>query len=160
MTVRENITLPNLARYSRAGLLDRAQETNIAERECRALNVVTPSPETQVGHLSGGNQQKIVLSKWLSMEPKVVFFDEPTRGIDIGAKADIYRLIRQLADRGVVIVMISSDMEELLAVSDRIVVMHEGRITGTVDRQAFSEETIMRLAVGGPDDGGSGRMSL
>ncbi|MDI9430374.1 MAG: sugar ABC transporter ATP-binding protein [Sedimentisphaerales bacterium] len=148
MNVRENISLANLGRYARWGWIDRAAEARAAAGQCRALNVATPSPETKARNLSGGNQQKIVLGKWLSMRPKVIFLDEPTRGIDVGAKAEIYQLMRQLAARGVFIVMISSDMEELLSVSDRIVVMHEGRITGAVDREAFCEETIMHWAVG------------
>ncbi len=148
MSIRENMTLPNLSRYARWGWIDRAAETRDAMRQCQVLNVATPSAETHVRNLSGGNQQKVVLSKWLSMQPKVMFLDEPTRGIDVGAKSEIYRLMRRLADRGVAIVMISSDMEELLAVSDRIVVMHEGRLTGSLERQAFSEEAIMHLAVG------------
>jgi ribose transport system ATP-binding protein len=100
------------------------------------------------GTLSGGNQQKVVLGKWLSMAPKVILFDEPTRGIDVGAKGEIYGLMRALADRGVAILMISSDMEEVIGVSDRIVVMHEGRVSGTLQREAFSEKAVLRLAIG------------
>ena len=99
-------------------------------------------------NLSGGNQQKVVLGKWLSLQPKLMIFDEPTRGIDVGAKAEIYRLMRELADRGVAIIMISSDMEEVLGVSDRIAVMHEGDITGFLPRAQFSEKAIMGLATG------------
>ena len=102
-------------------------------------------------NLSGGNQQKVVLGKWLSLEPKVIIFDEPTRGIDVGAKAEIYRLMRELADRGVIVIMISSDMEEVLGVSDRIAVMHEGDITGILVRERFSEKAIMSLATGRKD---------
>ena len=98
--------------------------------------------------MSGGNQQKVVLAKWLSLDPKVLIFDEPTRGIDVGAKAEIYQLMRQLAESGVAIMMISSDMEEILAESDRVAVMHEGAITGILERDQCSEEAIMRLAVG------------
>ena len=99
------------------------------------------------GALSGGNQQKVVLGKWLSMKPKVMIFDEPTRGIDVGSKSEIYTLMRALADAGVAILMISSDMEEVIGVSDRIVVMQEGAISGTLKRDQFSEENVMRLAV-------------
>ena len=99
-------------------------------------------------NLSGGNQQKVVLGKWLAMQPKVMILDEPTRGIDVGAKAEIYRLMRELAARGAVILMISSDMEEVLHVSDRVAVMHEGKITGVLERPDCSEENIMQLAVG------------
>ncbi|MCB1402000.1 MAG: sugar ABC transporter ATP-binding protein, partial [Rhodobacteraceae bacterium] len=96
----------------------------------------------------GGNQQKVVLAKWLSMSPKAIIFDEPTRGIDVGAKREIYDMLRALADSGVAILMISSDMEEVIGVSDRIAVMHEGRISGTLARPAFSEAAVLRLAVG------------
>jgi ribose transport system ATP-binding protein len=98
--------------------------------------------------LSGGNQQKVVLGRWLSMRPRVVIFDEPTRGIDVGAKTEIYQLMRGLADSGVAILMISSDMEEVIGVSDRIAVMHEGAISGSLDRPAFSEHNVLQLAVG------------
>src|SRR5262245_65690433 len=96
----------------------------------RSINVKTPTAEVRVANLSGGNQQKVVLAKWLSLEPKVLIFDEPTRGIDVGAKAEIYDLMRELAKAGVSILMISSDMEEVLHISDRVAVMHEGRLTG------------------------------
>src|SRR5690606_33844822 len=98
--------------------------------------------------LSGGNQQKVVLAKWLAMNPKVMILDEPTRGIDIGAKAEIYALMRKLADAGVAVLMISSDMEEVIGVSDRIAVMHEGSIAGILGREKFSQENVLLLAVG------------
>jgi ribose transport system ATP-binding protein len=110
--------------------------------------VKTPTVEARLLNLSGGNQQKVVLGKWLAMTPRVMILDEPTRGIDVGAKAEIYRLMRELADRGAVVLMISSDMEEILSVSDRIAVMHEGEITGILDRAECSEENVMQLAVG------------
>ena len=111
-----------------------------------------PMSRRVVGTLSGGNQQKVVLAKWLSMKPKVMIFDEPTRGIDVGSKSEIYSLMRALADTGVAILMISSDMEEVIGVSDRIVVMQEGAISGTLNRDEFSEESVMRLAVArGPE---------
>jgi ribose transport system ATP-binding protein len=149
MTLRENITLAGLDRYSSASLIGRRRETAVAEEQMRALKVKAPDAETRAGNLSGGNQQKVVLAKWLSLSPNMMIFDEPTRGIDVGAKAEIYRLMRELADRGVAILMISSDMEEVIGVSDRIAVMHEGRIAGFLDRGAFSESAIMNLAVGG-----------
>ena len=148
MAVRENITLAALKRYSWCGLISRSREKEVAGRESAALHVKTPTIETRVMNLSGGNQQKVVLAKWLSLQPKLMIFDEPTRGIDIGARAEIYRLMRELAERGVAIIMISSDMEEVLGVSDRIAVMHEGDIAGFLEREQFSEEAIMRLAVG------------
>ena len=109
---------------------------------------MAPSVTTRTGSLSGGNQQKVVLAKWLAMSPKIMIFDEPTRGIDIGAKSEIYRLMRELADAGVAVLMISSDMEEVIGVSDRIAVMHEGRVAGILDRDRFSGENVLLLAVG------------
>src|SRR3989454_5728619 len=146
--MRENITLPALSRYATAGLIDRHAERKTAVEMCGKLNIKAPGVEAKVGNLSGGNQQKVVLAKWLSLNPKVLIFDEPTRGIDVGAKAEIYQLMRGLAESGVAIMMISSDMEEILGESDRVAVMHEGRLTGVLERSGCSEEAIMRLAVG------------
>jgi ribose transport system ATP-binding protein len=148
MPVAANITLPDLASYAHGFLIDSAAETELAERQKRSLGIRAPSVATPVKSLSGGNQQKVVLAKWLAMQPRALIFDEPTRGIDVGAKGEIYALMRQLADSGVAIVMISSDMEEVIGVSDRIVVMHEGAISGRLDRDDFSEQNILRLAVG------------
>jgi ribose transport system ATP-binding protein len=147
MTVRENITLPALGRYSSAGFIRRSAEEAVTQKMCAELKIKTPSVEATASNLSGGNQQKVVLAKWLSLDPKVILFDEPTRGIDVGAKAEIYQLMRRLADQGVAILMISSDMEEILGNSDRVAVMHEGRISGVLDRPECSQEAIMRLAV-------------
>ena len=146
--IRENITLPALSRYSSNGLVSKAAETNKAKEMCERLNVKAPSVESKAANLSGGNQQKVVLAKWLSLEPKLLIFDEPTRGIDVGAKSEIYQLMRDLAKSGVAIVMISSDMEEVIGESDRVAVMHEGSITGILNRDEANEEAIMRLAVG------------
>jgi ribose transport system ATP-binding protein len=146
--IRENVTLPALERYSQAGLVSVERERTVATEECRKLNVKTPSVEVNAGNLSGGNQQKVVLAKWLSLNPRVMIFDEPTRGIDVGAKAEIYDLMRNLAQSGVAILMISSDMEEVLHISDRVAVMHEGKLTGILPRAECTEENIMRLAVG------------
>jgi ribose transport system ATP-binding protein len=114
---------------------------------CTEFKLKTPSVETKAGNLSGGNQQKIILAKWLSLKPRIILFDEPTRGIDIGAKAEIYHLMRRLASEGVAVLMISSDMEEILGNSDRVAVMHEGRLTGILARSDCTEEAIMNLAV-------------
>lgn len=151
--IRENITLPSLEKFTGKGLISKKAESKLSQEMCKKLNVKTPSVETNVGNLSGGNQQKVVLAKWLSLNPKLLIFDEPTRGIDVGAKAEIYQLMRDLAEKGVAIMMISSDMEEILGESDRIAVMHEGKITGILDRQEASEEAIMKLAVGGGLEG-------
>jgi ribose transport system ATP-binding protein len=148
MSVRENITLPSIKSFSRFGLIWRNRERACAESQVTALRVKTPNVEAPVRNLSGGNQQKIVLGKWLAMKPRVMILDEPTRGIDVGAKAEIYRLMRDLAERGSVVIMISSDMEEIINVSDRVAVMHEGEITGILERDLCTEKNIMDLAVG------------
>jgi ribose transport system ATP-binding protein len=129
-------------------MIDRVAERGVAQDICGKLNIKAPSIETAAANLSGGNQQKVVLARWLSLSPKVLIFDEPTRGVDVGAKAEIYQLMRRLAQSGVAIIMISSDMEEILGESDRVAVMHEGAIAGILERDACSEEAIMRLAVG------------
>ena len=129
-------------------LISRSKESQVANEQIQSLKIKTPNAEAKVVNLSGGNQQKVVLGKWLSMNPKVMILDEPTRGIDVGAKAEIYRLMRSLAEQGTVILMISSDMEEVLHVSDRVAVMHEGQITGVLGREDCNEENIMQLAVG------------
>jgi len=146
--VRENITLPNLDAYSSAKLINFGKETRAAADACKAINIKTPTTEMRAANLSGGNQQKVVLARWLTFAPRVLIFDEPTRGIDVGAKAEIYQLIRKLAANGVSVIVISSEMEEVLGISDRIAVMHEGRLTGILQRSQFSEEAVMRLATG------------
>ena len=148
--IRSNVTLANVARFSRRGLIDLALEEAEAASQRDRLDIRTPSLSVTAGSLSGGNQQKVVLGKWLSMAPKALIFDEPTRGIDVGAKNEIYRLMRELADAGAGILMISSDMEEVIGVSDRVAVMHEGGISGHLERDALSEAAIMSLAVGRP----------
>ena len=148
MTVRENTTLPSLEKYSTFNLISKDRERKVTDEQIKSLKIKTPSGESLVLNLSGGNQQKVVLGKWLSMSPKVMILDEPTRCLDVGAKAEIYRLMRELADNGGVILMISSDMEEVLNVSDRVAVMHEGRITGVLERADCKEENVMNLAVG------------
>jgi ribose transport system ATP-binding protein len=148
VSIAENISLPDLASYQRFCLVDTVRETENALRQRERLNIRAPDVLTSVSSLSGGNQQKVVLAKWLSMRPKVLIFDEPTRGVDVGAKQEIYDLLRRLTDAGVAILMISSDMEEVIGVSDRIAVMHEGAISGFLDRSQFSEQNVLRLAVG------------
>ncbi|MEZ4507550.1 MAG: sugar ABC transporter ATP-binding protein [Thermomicrobiales bacterium] len=128
LAIRENIALPNLGRLSRFGFVRRREERALADRYIQALSVRTPSMEQKVINLSGGNQQKVVLAKWLALNPKVLIVDEPTRGIDIGAKAEVHSLLSQLAAQGVAILMISSELPEILGMSDRIYVMREGKI--------------------------------
>lgn len=146
--ISENISLPDLANYAEAWMVQPKRENENAERQRVRLNIRAPNVGVLAGALSGGNQQKVVLAKWLSMKPEIIIFDEPTRGVDVGAKQEIYELMRALSDAGVAILMISSDMEEVIGVSDRIAVMHEGRIGGFLDRSQFSEDNVLRLAVG------------
>ncbi|MFP9136219.1 sugar ABC transporter ATP-binding protein [Devosia sp. XGJD_8] len=148
LSVAQNISLPNLAAYAVGTLVSAEREGRRAEQSRTELAIKAPTVATRTGSLSGGNQQKVVLAKWLAMAPRVIIFDEPTRGIDIGAKSEIYRLMRALADSGVAVLMISSDMEEVIGVSDRIAVMHEGGISGMLERHQFSEENVLLLAVG------------
>lgn len=144
-----NLSLPNLDRLgSRLGVR-RAPERDLHRTWIDRLRVKTPSAAQPVGLLSGGNQQKVVYGKWLAREPRVLILDEPTRGVDVGAKAEIYALIDELAGRGVAVWMITSDMEELLGMSDRVVVMHEGRLAGELSRDQLTEEAVMQLATGG-----------
>ncbi|HTJ94539.1 MAG TPA: sugar ABC transporter ATP-binding protein [Pararobbsia sp.] len=147
-SIAQNISLASLRRVAHAGLVDVGAERQIAETQRNAMRIKAPDVDTPAGSLSGGNQQKVVLGKWLCMDPQVVIFDEPTRGVDAGAKSEIYALMRELADRGVAILMISSDMEEVIGVSDRVAVMHEGAIQGILNRDQLSEASIMHLAIG------------
>ncbi len=150
LPIAQNISLPDLRRHARRFLVSPRSEVKTAETQKKNLAIKAPSVATLTGTLSGGNQQKVVLGKWLAMKPKVMILDEPTRGIDIGAKAEIYALMRSLADAGVAVLMISSDMEEVIGVSDRIAVMHEGTISGYLDRDDFSQENVLLLAIGKP----------
>jgi len=148
MAVRENMSLAAIRRDQKNGFLDFGREREIADSMIARLRVKTPSAGQVARFLSGGNQQKVVLGKWLAMEPSVLLLDEPTRGIDIGAKQEIYALMEELSERGVGILFVSSEMEEILGMSDRALVMHEGRITGELSREELSEEAVMRLATG------------
>ena len=149
MAIRANITLATLnAILSRLGLIDRAAEQGIAESFRKKLNIRTPDVETSVGMLSGGNQQKVMLAKWLEMRPRLLIFDEPTRGIDVGAKAEVHDLIRTFVKDGGAALVISSDLPEVLALGDRILVMREGRQMGILDHDDATQETVMRLATG------------
>ena len=150
MPLTENISLASLRRYASFNLVDRDKEAATARIQLNSLRIKTPDVSVHAATLSGGNQQKVVLAKWLSMAPRLIIFDEPTRGIDVGAKGEIYALMRALADDGVAIVMISSDMEEVIGVSDRVAVMHEGKVSGVLDRPDFSEINVLRLAIGQP----------
>ncbi|NLN78954.1 MAG: sugar ABC transporter ATP-binding protein [Armatimonadetes bacterium] len=148
MAVRENISLANLGVLSRLGFIKRRKEREIAESYVKDVLIKTPSIEQAVQNLSGGNQQKVVLAKWLFTKSKVLIFDEPTRGIDVGAKTEIYQLMNRLAAQGVAIIMISSELPEVLGMSDRTLVMHEGRIAGELSGKDATQERIMGLATG------------
>ncbi len=148
MAVRPNISVSHLERFDRFGIIDQRRERAGAEQFVRALNVHTPSIEQSVMKLSGGNQQKVLLARWLAIQPRVLIVDEPTRGVDVGAKVEIYSLLRRLAAEGVGILLISSELPEILGMADRILVMHEGRLTGVVARSEATEERIMALATG------------
>jgi ribose transport system ATP-binding protein len=149
MVVRENVTLANLDLLSSLGFINGRREREVAGEFARSLRIRTPTVEQEVRNLSGGNQQKVVLAKWLFTNSQVMIFDEPTRGIDIGSKVEIYELMNDLVARGVGILMISSELPELLGMSDRIVVMHEGRVTGELAREQATPERVMQLATGG-----------
>jgi ribose transport system ATP-binding protein len=147
-SVMHNITLPSLDRVSFLSLIRGQREHELAESMADRLHVRAPSVNQTVGLLSGGNQQKVVLAKWLVRTARAILFDEPTRGIDVGAKKEIYALMDQLARSGMGLLMISSDLEEILGVSDRVLVMHEGRLAGEVPRDQLSEVAVMNLATG------------
>jgi len=148
MAVRENVTLPGIGSYRRV-LLDRRREAEVTREQVRALSIRTPGIEQEVQYLSGGNQQKVALAKWLALRPKVLILDEPTRGIDVASKSEIYRLVRELAESGVAVIMISSELEEIVGLADRALVMHESAISGELGREGMTEHKIMQLATGG-----------
>jgi ribose transport system ATP-binding protein len=150
MSVAQNMTLANLKTYQK-GLkkINRKAEINDVEEYITKLSIKTPSQNQLIRNLSGGNQQKVILAKWLMLSPKVLIVDEPTRGIDVGAKKEIYDVLNELKRMGKAIIIISSDMPEIIGVSDRIIVMHEGKITGEVTREEANQENIMKYAIGG-----------
>lgn len=149
MSIRENITLPILKRFWRKFYLDKKQERRVAEKNRTKLHIVSHDQEQQTKTLSGGNQQKVILARWLESGVDILFFDEPTRGIDIGAKSEIYDLMRQFTESGGTIVMVSSDLPELITISDHIVVMRNGeKIKEITDRTEITEENLMHLMIG------------
>jgi ribose transport system ATP-binding protein len=147
-SVRKNIALPSLHLRQSIGFIHRRKEKEIVEKMVSTLNILVPMISTPVQNLSGGNQQRVVIAKWLPLKPKVLLFHEPTLGVDVGAKMGIYQLMRQFADEGVAILMVTSDMIELLRIPDRILVFFEGKITGEFFRQNATEEEIMFAASG------------
>jgi ribose transport system ATP-binding protein len=148
-SIKENIALPILSSFAPKGVINEKSEADFVHMLIKRLTVKTESAETRVGDLSGGNQQKVVIAKWIGISPKVLILDEPTRGVDVGAKREIYQLMNELTDRGVAIIMVSSELPEVLGMSDRILVVHEGKITGELKKEEATQEKIMTLATGG-----------
>ncbi len=148
LSVKANTTISMLKRLvNRFGAIQTGKEEEIAQREIEQLNIKTPDAEKLISQLSGGNQQKVILGRWLETEPKLLILDEPTKGIDVGAKAEFYRIIANCAQKGMAVIVISSELPEVIGVSDRIIVMREGRITGELTRDDFSEERILKYAL-------------
>lgn len=148
MDIKWNIVFNNIRAISKHGVVNEKKEKETADTYCKKLRIKTPSLSQKAVNLSGGNQQKVVLAKTLAQNARIVIFDEPTRGIDVGAKQEIYLLMNEMVEAGKSIIMISSDMEELLGMSDRIVVLSEGKQAGTVEKENFSQEYILNLASG------------
>jgi ABC-type sugar transport system ATPase subunit len=148
LSVMANVSMPTLGNLARFGVLNSLRERRLAEDQVKRLAIRTPSIAQKAMFLSGGNQQRVVIAKWLATKPKVLIVDEPTRGVDVGAKSEIHLLLRALADEGMAILMISSDLPEVLAVSDRILVMNNGRISGELSGDAATQETVMGYAMG------------
>ncbi|WP_434402883.1 sugar ABC transporter ATP-binding protein [Planococcus sp. 11815] len=148
-TVEENISMANFESISKKGLLSKEKERSLYDRMVKRLGIRTSGPDQAAKSLSGGNQQKVVIAKWLGIEPDVLILDEPTRGVDVGAKKEIYSIINELAARGVAILMISSELPEVIGMADRVLVMHEGKLTADLPKQEVTQETIMHYATGG-----------
>lgn len=147
LSVMENMSIVNMPEYSgKSGFVSHVKMAQDCMEQIRRLNIKTPTMDQIINNLSGGNQQKVLIARWLLAQPKILILDEPTRGIDVGAKAEIYRLISELANRGVAIIMVSSELPEILGMSDRVMVMHGGRITGILDKEDADQETILSLA--------------
>jgi ABC-type sugar transport system ATPase subunit len=145
--IRDNISVVMLRSLLKKGFIDRRAETDMAERGVRQLNIRTPSINKRIGELSGGNQQKTILARWVAMNPKLLILDEPTKGIDVGSKSEIYQIICDLAKQGIGIIFISSELPEILGLCDRIVVMCQGRITGELGREEATDHKVLTLAM-------------
>lgn len=148
-SIRENIVLPSLKSFAPKGLIKEKSEQDFVDMLIERLTVKTESASLRVGSLSGGNQQKVVIAKWVGIGPKLLIMDEPTRGVDVGAKREIYQLMNELTARGVAIIMVSSELPEILGMSDRILVVHEGKVSGELTKDEATQEKIMTLATGG-----------
>ncbi|MBF0707316.1 sugar ABC transporter ATP-binding protein [Alkalihalobacillus hwajinpoensis] len=151
-SLKDNIALPSLYSFAPKGLINEKSEEDFVELLIKRLTIKTESAKTSAKNLSGGNQQKVVIAKWIGIGPKVLILDEPTRGVDVGAKREIYQLMNELTDRGVAIIMVSSELPEVLGMSDRILVFREGHMTGEVSKEEATQEKIMTLATGGQED--------
>ncbi|MFP7200698.1 sugar ABC transporter ATP-binding protein [Lysinibacillus halotolerans] len=148
-SIKENITLTNLNKCASSGIVNQTKENSMVAKYIEELKIRTSGPDQRVKSLSGGNQQKVVLAKWLGTEPDILILDEPTRGVDIGARKEIYHIINQLAEAGVAILMISSELPEVIGMADRVIVMQEGNLTGEVKKEQMTQEIIMQYATGG-----------
>ena len=149
LSVLANMTLVKLPKISRLGFINKKQQSALADSYIESIRVKTPSPQQLAGNLSGGNQQKVVIAKWLLEEPDILILDEPTRGIDVGSKAEIYGIICDLAQKGVCVIVVSSEMNEILGICDRIVTVFEGKITAEFPREEATDKAILAAALGG-----------
>jgi ribose transport system ATP-binding protein len=147
MTVRENLSFANLDRISNAGVIDRARENSLIDAMVKLLAIKTAGPDIPVGALSGGNQQKVVIAKWLMREPRIILLNDPTRGIDVGTKQEIYQLLRRLADAGASIVFYSTDYDELIGCCDRVLVLYDGRIVRELEGEGMTEHALIASAL-------------
>ena len=150
-SIRENISLPTLSRLATRGVINAHKEVKVAEDYMQRLHIKAPGIFQKTGNLSGGNQQKVMLARWIYADPDVLILDEPTRGIDVGAKYEIYCIINELAKKGKSVIVISSELPEVLGVSDRIYVMNEGRFVGELSREEASQESVMRCIMESSD---------
>lgn len=146
MSIRENLTLPLLSHVSKRGVLNFRKERAVTSEYFTSLNIKAPNMETLMQQLSGGNQQKVVLGKWIAREPQILILDEPTRGIDIGAKYEIYKIMMELVRKGVAIILISSELPELLSMSDRVLVISDQKIRGILNAEECTQEKVMELS--------------
>ncbi len=148
LAAAENITMATLERDANYGMLDRKKAQAISDDAIQLLQIRVPHAQVRAGGLSGGNQQKLLISRWVAINPRILILDEPTRGVDVGAKSEIYRIMNQMAHKGVAILMISSELPEVVGMSDRVYVMHEGSIEGELQGDDITQENIMTLATG------------
>ena len=154
LSIEDNMTIASIRNYVKSGAINKRLSVKIVKENIESLRIKTPSYKTQIGNLSGGNQQKVIFSRWLLSKPNILILDEPTRGIDVGAKYEIYTIIANLAKEGKSVIMISSELPELLGMCDRIIVMCEGRVTGVLDSKEANQEVIMNYATRFAQQGG------